>query len=94
MSLPELDDFLQSAIQAMKAEWAEPVKGFRHLMNTILFLQLCAIRAQVEDKKVEPDVAAAFLRSDFGLGYVFGLAANFVDALSLPRQGLRPKPRS
>src|SRR5262249_24961392 len=71
MSLQELDDFLQSAIQAMKAEWAEPVKGFRHLMNTVLFLQLGAIRAHVEGGKIEPAIAAAFLRSDFGLGYVF-----------------------
>ena len=36
-------------------------------------------------------MARLLLRGEFGLGYLFGLAANFVDACGLDRQGAEAK---
>ena len=91
MSEAELGEFYQSASQAMTVYWTNPTKGLRHLMNCVLFIQLLGIRSAVNDGTIEPDAASPILRNDFGLGYLFGLAANYVDACGLNQQSAEAK---
>lgn len=91
MPREELLSFCASAYAGMFEEQAEPLKGFRHLMNYVLLMQLDGLRGFIEAGKIEPDTATTLLRSDFGFGYLFGLAANYADALSLPQQSVEAR---
>jgi hypothetical protein len=86
MSGKELAELLTSETEAMDAEWDEPVKALRHLMNCVLFSQLSALRHSIASGAFGRNGRQRILRSGFGLGYLSGLAANYVDAIGLPRE--------
>jgi hypothetical protein len=89
LALPQRDlkTLYDAADAAMRDEWADQAKGFRHLMNCVLFLQLSMARSAIQSGHITAEAAAAAMRGDFGLGYLFGLAASYMDACELPRQG-------
>ena len=86
MSGKELAGMLTSATEAMNAEWDEPAKTLRHLMNCVLFSQLSALRHSIASGAFGRNARQRILRSGFGLGYLFGLAANYIDAIGLRRE--------
>ena len=83
----ELQDMHASAFESLHADWPEAVSSFRHVMHIVLIEQLMAMREAVRSGAASPAAAQLAMRSDFAMGYLFGLAAAYVDGCGLPRQG-------
>ncbi|MGG5821993.1 hypothetical protein [Falsiroseomonas sp. HW251] len=68
-------------------DWSERHLRLRHLMMLVLFHQFEGVRDAVRVAALSPDAAAAGMRSDFGLGYLSGLVADYAETCGLPADG-------
>jgi hypothetical protein len=91
ISTEELMDHYFSARAAMNEEAGEAIHYLRHLKNMVLFFQLHELRSAIHSGAMTEAFANDLMRGEFGLGYLFGLAANYVDACDLPRQSTEAK---
>jgi hypothetical protein len=77
----------EEARRCLCRDWSERPLRLRHVMRIVLFHQFDALRDAVRFGAIAPDEAATGMRSDFGLGYLTGLAADHADACGLPADG-------
>jgi hypothetical protein len=77
----------EEARRCLCRDWSERPLRLRHLMRIVLFHQFDALRDAVRLGAIMPDDAATGMRSEFGLGYLAGLAADHADACGLPLEG-------
>lgn len=96
---PEADSFelAESRFEAMQQEayWRlcqdqdEPLRALHHVTIIVLLEQLAELREVTRAGALTAAAAGAAMRSDVGLGYLFGLAAAYADACALPRTDRR-----
>lgn len=86
ISRDELNNLYDSAFGAMREDWNDQKRAMRHFMNGVLFFQLSALRDEIEKDNVSDEQAEQSMLEDRCLGYLFGLAANYIDLCELPRQ--------
>jgi hypothetical protein len=84
MDVARLYRLTEDARRCLCRDWSERTLRLRHLMKIVLFHQFDALRGAVRFGAIAPDDAATGMRSDFGLGYLAGLATDHADACGLP----------
>ena len=82
---PQFEAMHEDAYWALCQEEPESAAAMRNVMTIVLLEQIDALREAVRDGAITADAAAASMRSDFAMGYLFGLVAGFADACGLSR---------
>ncbi len=82
----EIDEQADNEYQLVRATWDDPSQALAHVMKSTLYTNIGMVRDAVDARFLTMSDVRSFMDSDYFFGYVFGMAANFIDAAGISRE--------
>ncbi len=82
----EIAEQANNEYQLVRSTWDDQVQALAHVMKSALYTNIGTVRDAVDARLLTVSDVSSFMGSDYFFGYVFGMAANFIDATGISRE--------